>query len=79
MRTACPFWSKWAENYRIDMADFEAKLPQAEAVIISHMRGHTSDMDAILALCAKAGVPVLEDAAIRSEPCGMGRRSGLWA
>ena len=50
-------------DYRIDMADFEAKLPQADAVIISHMRGHTSDMDAIMALCAAAGVPVIEDAA----------------
>jgi dTDP-4-amino-4,6-dideoxygalactose transaminase len=50
-------------DYRIDMADFEAKLPEAEAVIISHMRGHTSDMDAIMALCDAAGVPVIEDAA----------------
>jgi perosamine synthetase len=32
------------------MADFEAKLDEAQAVMISHMRGHTSDMDAIMAL-----------------------------
>jgi perosamine synthetase len=51
------------ENYRVDMADFAAKLPQARAVMISHMRGHTSDMDAIMALCDAAGVPVIEDAA----------------
>ncbi|MDX5351290.1 MAG: aminotransferase class I/II-fold pyridoxal phosphate-dependent enzyme [Paracoccaceae bacterium] len=51
------------ENYRVDMADFAAKLPQAQAVLISHMRGHTSDMDAIMALCDAAGVPVIEDAA----------------
>lgn len=53
-----------AENYRIDMADFQAKLTDdIGAVIISHMRGHTSDMDAIMALCDAAGVPVIEDAA----------------
>ena len=52
-----------AENYRVDMADFAAKLPGAGAVMISHMRGHTSDMDAIMALCDAAGVPVIEDAA----------------
>ncbi len=53
-----------AANYRIDMADFEAKLtPDVGAVIISHMRGHTSDMDAIMALCDAAGIPVIEDAA----------------
>lgn len=51
------------EDYRIDMQDFAAKLPQAQAVMISHMRGHTSDMDAIMALCDAAGLPVIEDAA----------------
>ena len=50
-------------NYRIDMADFAAKLPGASAVLISHMRGHTSDMDAIMALADAAGIPVVEDAA----------------
>ncbi|MEM8879448.1 MAG: aminotransferase class I/II-fold pyridoxal phosphate-dependent enzyme [Pseudomonadota bacterium] len=58
-----PVLVECADNYRIDMADFEAKLPQADAVIISHMRGHTSDMDAIMALCDAAGIPVIEDAA----------------
>jgi len=53
-----------AENYRIDMADFEAKLTDdIAAVMISHMRGHTSDMDAIMALAEQRGVPVIEDAA----------------
>ena len=51
-------------NYRVDMADFAAKLDDTiEAVLISHMRGHTSDMDAIMALCDARGVPVIEDAA----------------
>ncbi len=51
------------KNYRVDMEDFAAKLPGADAVLISHMRGHTSDMDAILDLCDAAGIPVIEDAA----------------
>lgn len=50
-------------NYRVDMADFEVKLADAAAVMISHMRGHTSDMDAIMALCDARGIPVIEDAA----------------
>lgn len=50
-------------NYRVDMADFEAKLDDAAAVMISHMRGHTSDMDAIMALCDARNIPVVEDAA----------------
>ena len=51
------------EDYRIDLDDFAAKLPGADAVLISHMRGHTSDMDAIMALADAAGLPVIEDAA----------------
>ncbi|QQA41635.1 DegT/DnrJ/EryC1/StrS family aminotransferase [Pelagovum pacificum] len=58
-----PVLVECGDDYRIDMADFAAKLPGASAVIISHMRGHTSDMDAIMALCNEAGVPVVEDAA----------------
>ncbi|GLO77839.1 DegT/DnrJ/EryC1/StrS family aminotransferase [Sulfitobacter pontiacus] len=58
-----PVLCEVGENYRIDMADFAAKLPGVDAVIISHMRGHTSDMDAIMQLCDAANVPVIEDAA----------------
>jgi dTDP-4-amino-4,6-dideoxygalactose transaminase len=50
-------------NYRIDLTDFEAKLDSVQAVIVSHMRGHTSDMDAIMALCDARNIPVIEDAA----------------
>ena len=63
-------------NYRIDLADFEAKLPQVDAVIVSHMRGHTSDMDAIMALCGSAGVPVIEDAAHSLGTLWGGRKIG---
>ncbi|MBZ8117087.1 aminotransferase class I/II-fold pyridoxal phosphate-dependent enzyme [Roseovarius sp. LXJ103] len=58
-----PVLCEVGENYRIDLADFEAKLDDVQAVIISHMRGHTSDMDAIMALCEARGLPVIEDAA----------------
>ena len=51
------------DNYRVDMADFAGKLDHASAFLISHMRGHTSDMDAIMALCAARNIPVIEDAA----------------
>lgn len=51
-------------NYRVNIDDFKTKLtPDTKAVIISHMRGHTSDMDAIMELCDAAGIPVIEDAA----------------
>ena len=58
-----PVLCEVGENYRIDLADFEAKLGDVDAVIISHMRGHTSDMDAIMTLCDARDIPVIEDAA----------------
>ncbi|MBI6629965.1 DegT/DnrJ/EryC1/StrS family aminotransferase [Pontibaca salina] len=58
-----PVLCEVGDNYRINLADFEAKLDDVEAVIISHMRGHTSDMDAIMGLCDARGIPVIEDAA----------------
>ncbi|MCD9146557.1 DegT/DnrJ/EryC1/StrS family aminotransferase [Pseudophaeobacter flagellatus] len=59
-----PVLCEVGDNYRIDLADFKARLDSdIQAVIISHMRGHTSDMDAILALCETRNIPVIEDAA----------------
>ncbi len=71
-----PLLCECGENYRIDIDDFRAKLPLAQAVIISHMRGHTSDMDAILALCADADIPVVEDAAHSLGTTWRGRNIG---
>ncbi len=59
-----PVLCEVGDNYRINIADFEARLnDNISAVIISHMRGHTSDMDAIMALCDARDIPVIEDAA----------------
>ncbi|PIV75457.1 MAG: aminotransferase [Rhodobacteraceae bacterium CG17_big_fil_post_rev_8_21_14_2_50_65_11] len=65
VHAACqPVLVEVGDNYRINMDDFAAKLTdEIGAVIISHMRGHTSDMDAVMALCDAKGVPVIEDAA----------------
>ncbi|WP_238369752.1 DegT/DnrJ/EryC1/StrS family aminotransferase [Heliomarina baculiformis] len=59
-----PVLCEVGENYRIDLQDFKAKIDDdISAVIISHMRGHTSDMDAIMAICDARNIPVVEDAA----------------
>lgn len=51
-------------NYRIDLNDFKEKIKQdIDAVLISHMRGHTSDMTAIMDICEENNIPVIEDAA----------------
>jgi dTDP-4-amino-4,6-dideoxygalactose transaminase len=74
---AQPILVEVGDNYRIDMGDFERKLtPQIKAVVISHMRGHTSDMDKIMALCLERGVPVVEDAAHSLGTLWNGRKIG---
>ena len=71
-----PVLAECGENYRIDIDDFARKLPECRAVIISHMRGHTSNMDAIMALCSEAGIPVIEDAAHSLGTTWNGRKIG---
>ena len=65
------------ENYRIDLDDLDAKLARgADAIMISHMRGHTSDMDAIMARAEAHGLPVIEDAAHSLGTLWDGKRIG---
>lgn len=72
-----PVLCEVGEDYRIDISDFAQRLgDDISAVIISHMRGHTSDMDAILALCDAAGIPVIEDAAHSLGTTWNGRKIG---
>ena len=71
-----PVLCEVGENYRINIDDFRAKLSGVDAVIISHMRGHTSDMDAIMTACDAAGVPVIEDAAHSLGTTWAGRKIG---
>ena len=71
-----PVLCEVGENYRIDLDDFHAKLSGIDAVLISHMRGHTSDMDAIMVACDAAGIPVIEDAAHSLGTTWNGRKIG---
>jgi len=71
-----PVLCECGDNYRIDINDFRAKLATVDAVMISHMRGHTSDMDAILAACDAAGIPMIEDAAHSLGTTWAGRNIG---
>ncbi|MDP3891111.1 DegT/DnrJ/EryC1/StrS aminotransferase family protein [Nocardioides sp.] len=61
---AIPLVVETNANYRVDLNDLEDKMKQeAQIFLLSHMRGNTSDMDAIMGLCQKYDVKVVEDAA----------------
>ena len=47
----------------IDLDDLAAKARPGMVLLLSHMRGHLADMDALMRLCDAAGVRVIEDCA----------------
>ena len=51
------------ESLTIDLEDLQAKIGQAQVLLLSHMRGHICDMDRLMAICDEAGVKVIEDCA----------------
>lgn len=74
-----PVLCEVGENYRIDLDHFHTLIDQNIAcVMISHMRGHTSDIDAIMAACDLRGIPVVEDAAHSLGTLWGGRRIGTF-
>lgn len=60
---AVPIYVGVTEDLVIDLDDLEAKLDQANVLLLSHMRGHICDMDALMAMCDAANVTVVEDCA----------------
>lgn len=60
---AVPAFVGVTDQLVIDLDDLAAKAGQADVLLLSHMRGHLADMDALMAICDGAGVTVIEDCA----------------
>lgn len=60
----------------IDLADLALKAPEADYLLLSHMRGHIADMDRVVAICRQHGVILIEDCAHTLGASWDGRRSG---
>ena len=59
-----PVFVECNADYRIDPEDLRRKItPETRVLLLSHMRGYISDMDAIVSICDERGVTLLEDAA----------------
>ncbi|MDH3387633.1 MAG: aminotransferase class I/II-fold pyridoxal phosphate-dependent enzyme [Gammaproteobacteria bacterium] len=67
-------------DYCVDLAHLEQMMQQSKArfFILSHMRGHIADMDAITALCQKYSVTLIEDCAHTMGASWDGRKSGTF-
>ena len=60
---AKPIFVGVTEQLTIDLDDLEAKIDQADVLLLSHMRGHICDMERLMTICDGAGVKVVEDCA----------------
>ena len=66
------------DDWLTDMDDFRAKAQASGAkfLMLSHMRGHICDMDAITGLCDEFGITLIEDCAHTMGAEWKGRKSG---
>ncbi len=66
------------KNWHIDIDDLRAKAEAtgAQFLMLSHMRGHIGDMDAIVAICNEFDITLIEDCAHTMGARWKGTRSG---
>ena len=67
-------------DYMTDMADLERKAATsgAKVFLLSHMRGHIADLEAVRAICDKYGIAIIEDCAHTMGAKWDGRHTGTW-
>jgi dTDP-4-amino-4,6-dideoxygalactose transaminase len=60
-----PVFVEVTDDLVMDLDDLQSKIATSGArhLMLSHMRGHIVDMDALMAICDAAGVTVIEDCA----------------
>lgn len=60
---AVPLFVGVTEGLVIDLEDLAEKADQADVLMLSHMRGHICDMDALMQICDQNDIKVIEDCA----------------
>lgn len=76
---ARPVLVECTEDLTIDLEDLERRLREgASAVLVSHMRGHVADMDAVATLCQRFDAPLVEDCAHTLGATWNGRQTGTF-
>jgi len=73
-----PVFVEIGQDWLTDITDLRAKAASSGAkfFMLSHMRGHIADMDAILAICEEFGITLVEDCAHTMGARWQGKRSG---
>jgi dTDP-4-amino-4,6-dideoxygalactose transaminase len=68
------------DDLTIDLQDLARKAAtgRARVLLLSHMRGHIADMAALMAICDRHGIAVVEDCAHTMGAGWAGRATGTW-
>ena len=68
------------DDYTLDIADLDRKAAAsgAKVLLLSHMRGHICDIDAVLEICTRRGITLIEDCAHTMGARWKGRLSGTF-
>ncbi len=68
------------DDFTIDLEDLERKAASsgARTLLLSHMRGHICDMNALMAVCRRHGVQLIEDCAHTMGAAWAGQATGTW-
>lgn len=75
---AIPLFVEIGANHTIDLEDLEKKaaLGQSRFLLLSHMRGHSADMDAVVDICTRHNLKLIEDSAHTMGAKWNGKKSG---
>lgn len=73
-----PVFVESTENLVIDLDDLALKAAKGTSrfLLLSHMRGHIADMDALMSVCRKFSIAVIEDCAHTMGAAWNGTKSG---
>jgi dTDP-4-amino-4,6-dideoxygalactose transaminase len=77
---AVPVLVDVTDDLLIDLDDLRSKAQTsgAKTLLLSHMRGHICDMDALTAVCAEFGIRLIEDCAHTMGAGWNGKATGTW-
>lgn len=77
---AVPVLVDVTEDLLIDLDDLRRKAASSGAttLLLSHMRGHICDMEALTAVCAEFGIRLIEDCAHTMGAAWNGKATGTW-
>ena len=60
-----PVFVEIGDDWLIDIGDLREKAAESGSkfLMLSHMRGHIADMDAVVEICEEFGITLIEDCA----------------